>query len=560
MRNAIALNDCSWLLLCLLTGTSSAIQDFFCPNVHIEPVVLKGKKFFDSEGNYFPIKGIAYYPRPNTGELSFSNSVDFFTDEYSSLWEQDIANFVALGINVVRIYAVDPSKSHDAFMCALQSAGIYVIVGLLADCENCAIGITRPPDCYPARLKNRGQWIINVFSKYTNTLAFSAGNEATIFAFDIADNAPCQKKFMRDMRAFIQKCRKIPASILPRDIPVGMVNWDREREAQTKYFNCRTNASDVYEDAEWYGLNVYQHCDGNAQSINELYGWIRLRNDYTSYNLPQPVIIAEFGCRGGNFPTIGDFETQREWLQIDALYNPLYTDVFAGGVVFEYSAEKRQADGSEQQTEWPYYEYTQYQYGVGFYSPVDCDHTNIFCSYERYPEFELLAQKFADVDVSYTDTIDDYMPKGELPECPSVYAPVTDFVWPSDTSPDELCYVIATETPTRSPSSNTSMPTTAPTTRNPTLSLTKQPTPTMVSSSSDAPSRRPTVMQTLAPASPALTIQPVSSATTQMPSDSPIPNNDVSPSSNQPITSTAYSFSSMYHIASAVGALAWMVL
>ena len=47
------------------------------------------------------------------------------------LWMQDIPYFEELGVNTLRIYAVDPSKNHDRFMCRLQQAGIYVIVGLL---------------------------------------------------------------------------------------------------------------------------------------------------------------------------------------------------------------------------------------------------------------------------------------------------------------------------------------------------------------------------------------------------------------------------------------------
>lgn len=149
-----------------------------CPSSNTEPVIMKGKRFFDSvTGDYFPIKGIAYYPRPNDGPLAqlTVNSVDFFLEPYRTLWEADIAKMRELGVNTIRIYAVDPSQNHDAFMCALQEAGIYVIVGLLADCENCGIGPDEAPSCYPTALKTRGQWIINEFSKYKNTLAFSAG-------------------------------------------------------------------------------------------------------------------------------------------------------------------------------------------------------------------------------------------------------------------------------------------------------------------------------------------------------------------------------------------------
>jgi hypothetical protein len=134
--------------------------------------------------------------------------------------------------------------------------------------------------------------IINTFSKYGNTLAFSAGNEVTLYATnrEIALNAPCQKKILRDMRACIQKCSAFPASILPRQVPVGMVDWDFERALQIPYFNCRTDPSDELKNADWYGLNSYQHCDCSAVSIDDLDGWIKLRQDFTQYNLPVPVI------------------------------------------------------------------------------------------------------------------------------------------------------------------------------------------------------------------------------------------------------------------------------
>jgi hypothetical protein len=80
----------------------------------MNPVVIKGTRFFDSKtaGEYFPIKGIAYYPRPNDGPLSITNSVDFFTEEFRELWEADIANFSKLGINTIRINGVNPSQNH----------------------------------------------------------------------------------------------------------------------------------------------------------------------------------------------------------------------------------------------------------------------------------------------------------------------------------------------------------------------------------------------------------------------------------------------------------------
>jgi hypothetical protein len=445
-----------WNILCTSIFSAAAeplhVQ---CPTVNVDPIIQKGKRFFHSvTGEFFPVKGIAYHPRPNNGTLSIPNSVDFFTDEFRDLWMADLEYIKALGVNTIRIYAVDPSKSHDAFMCALQEAGIYVILELLADCEDCGIGPDEAPSCYPPSLKERGQWIINEFSKYTNTLLFSAGNEVTFYAQDqqMELNAPCQKKFMRDMRAYVNTCSPMPNSVLPRKVPIGMVNWDNQRTRQTLYFNCRTDPSDELETPEWYGLNSYQDCETAAVSANDLSGVQTLLNDFVSYNLSVPVIITEFGCRE-RFPAIGEFEAQRTWLQVDIQYSPMFIDQFAGAVAFEFSAEKLIVDTSSQGNPWPYYGFMKLNYGVGYYSPVDCNHRTIPCEYIPYPEFDVFSAKMAAVDTSLLPDIDAYFPTPRgIPVCPEGIPKVTDFTWPVDDEPGLPCWVVPTDPPTLEPS------------------------------------------------------------------------------------------------------------
>jgi len=94
------------------------------------PATIEGYRFFNAQTEEnIVIKGVAYYPRPNKGELDFNN-LDFFTEEYRHVWERDIQQFKSLGVNAVRLYSVDPEKDHGAFMCALSSAGIYALVEL----------------------------------------------------------------------------------------------------------------------------------------------------------------------------------------------------------------------------------------------------------------------------------------------------------------------------------------------------------------------------------------------------------------------------------------------
>ena len=234
-----------------------------CIVAQTPPVEISGYRFFEvTTGDSVNWKGVNYYPRANSGPYN-ENNLDFFHDEFRHVWERDIEFFKELGVNAIRLYAVDPAKNHDSFMCALQQLGIYVIVGLAANCIKCAITAPPAPYCYPSELKERGEKIINEFARYDNVLAFSGGNEINLFVDGLypESNAPCQKKFVRDMRAYIDSCEGM------RSIPVGLVIADISREANALYYNCQDDPDDPFGHAEWYGTNTYLTCDpvaGNA--------------------------------------------------------------------------------------------------------------------------------------------------------------------------------------------------------------------------------------------------------------------------------------------------------
>lgn len=262
------------------------------PCTSTNPIKVHGYKFFDSEtGDEFLVRGIVYEPRPNSGRLN-RNSVDYFTEEHRHIWERDIPFLQSLGVNAVRIYAVDPDQNHDAFMCAMNAAGIYVLVSLARDCPTCAVTRDQAPDCYPAALKRQGQSVINAFAKYSNVLGFSAGNEVNHFtpSNNPEWNGPCQRKFLRDMRYYIASCPNM------RKVPVGLISADSERDQVSLYYNCKSDVGDEYEHAEWFGLNVYLSCAGNITDYEDEQGFKDLAGSFESYDYSIPVMLTEFGC------------------------------------------------------------------------------------------------------------------------------------------------------------------------------------------------------------------------------------------------------------------------
>ncbi|CAB9522078.1 3-beta-glucanosyltransferase [Seminavis robusta] len=400
----------------------------------LNPVEIKGYKFFDSgSGDEFVVRGIAYDPRPNSGALN-RNSVDYFTEEHRNIWERDIPYLKSLGVNAVRIYAVDSSKNHDAFMCALNQAGIYALVSLASDCPTCAITRDEAPACYPTSLKRQGQAIINAFAKYDNVLGFSAGNEVNHFTPNNNPewNGPCQKKFLRDMRKYIASCPNI------RKVPVGLVSADSERADVANYYNCAENPKDPYENAEWFGLNVYPHCDGSIKDAEKGNGFDKLIEDFQSYHYSIPAMLTEFGCISKSFPNVSGTDgliykgqrtfDQARWL----LEEKELRDQFAGGFAFEYSIEMQNAIGD---SPYPFAQWGAQNYGIGYLSPEDCDDVDIPCQYNPEPSFGYLQAAYRNSTVLDPTNIRNF----SIPEtrqgrttCPSQFPAISSFKWRAD--------------------------------------------------------------------------------------------------------------------------------
>lgn len=400
----------------------------------LAPILIKGYKFFNSETKEnVLIKGVDYYPRPNTGELD-KNNVDFFTEEYRHVWERDIPQFQELGINAIRLYSVDPQYDHSAFMCALNEAGIYAMVELASgDCPTCAVLSSKAPTCYSPHLKIRGQEIMREFSKYSNTLAFSAGNEVNHFVplgKGPEWNAPCLKKFVRDMRHYARKCDGM------RHVPIGLIEADTDRHDNTMYYNCQHDGDDDLSHAEWYGINTYVYCDANNTSFENTTGFKTLSQDFGSYNYSIPVLMTEFGCLSESFPTIDGYEAQRSFNQAKWLGLPELQENFAGGFTFEYSIESSLA-----KTPFPFKEFGEQNYGVGYLSPEDCDDVNIMCEYKRTPSFYNLKESFAlaKVDAIFLDDFEPEESRIGRTKCPSGFPPLHKFKWQSDYKIDAWC-------------------------------------------------------------------------------------------------------------------------
>ncbi|KAI1435188.1 glycoside hydrolase family 72 protein [Xylaria sp. CBS 124048] len=267
-------------------------------------VTASGNAFWAGKERFY-IRGIDYQP----GGSSSTN--DPLADPNTC--SRDVKNFQDLGVNTIRVYAVDNSQDHTKCMQMLNDAGIYLVL----DVNNPQYSINRaePGPSYNDVYLQSVFATIDEFAKYDNTLAFFSGNEVINDQPDTVKAAPYVKATTRDMRQYIgsRGYRKIPVGYSAADV-------SSNRQQTADYFNCGSDD----ERSDFFAFNDYSWCSPSSFTQS---GWDQKVKNFTGYGLP--IFLSEWGC----------IKNKRNFEELSALMNSEMTGVYSGGLLYEYSNE-----------------------------------------------------------------------------------------------------------------------------------------------------------------------------------------------------------------------------
>lgn len=294
---------------------------------------MRGNSFVNPKtGDRFQIVGVAYQPGGSAGYDKEAGR-DPLSDKDVCL--RDAALLQVLGVNAIRVYNVNPDLNHDECASIFNAAGMYMILDVNSPLVGEALTSWNPWESYYASYLNRTFAVVEAFKNYPNTLAFFSGNEVIDKVDTGATVPPYMRAVTRDLKNYVKKHS-------PRPIPVGYSAADVRSILfdSYNYFQCALDGDeDDMSRADIFALNSYSWCGDSTfteASYDELVEGFR--------GSSVPVFFSEFGC---NTPY------PRVFTEIGAIYGDQMTDVFSGGVVYEYTMEpnnyglvKLKADGT----------------------------------------------------------------------------------------------------------------------------------------------------------------------------------------------------------------------
>ncbi|GJD03344.1 1,3-beta-glucanosyltransferase [Colletotrichum higginsianum IMI 349063] len=288
----------------LLAGNAAAL----------DPIVMKGTKFFYENGTQFFMKGIAYQQDTAAagGESKTGEYKDPLADETAC--KRDVPILAKAGTNTIRTYAIDPKNNHDACMKLLSDAGIYVV----SDLGEPKLSINRDNAQWNIALYERYTAVIDALAKYDNTIGFFAGNEVS--------NNKTNTEASAFVKAAVRDSKKHIKDKGYRWMGVGYAaNDDADiRTNSAHYFNCGPEETAI----DFWGYNIYSWCGKNTLAGA---GYTTQIDFFKNYSVP--VFFAEYGC---NIPDGAD---GRIFQETTALYEKEMTEVFSGGIVYMFHQE-----------------------------------------------------------------------------------------------------------------------------------------------------------------------------------------------------------------------------
>ncbi|CZT47096.1 related to 1,3-beta-glucanosyltransferase [Rhynchosporium secalis] len=294
----------------VLTSSASAALD---------PIVIKGSKFFyKTNGTQFFIKGVAYQQGVSQNGGGSIDGNTGYTDPLADTTscKRDIPLLQKAGANTIRTYAIDPTKDHTQCMQLLDAAGIYVI----SDLGEPNTSINREDPEWNIKLLKRYTSVVDSLASFTNTIGFFAGNEVPN-NLSYTGSSAFVKAAVRDTKAYIKSkgYHAMGVGYAADDLPSVRANV-------AAYFNC----GPVEDQIDFWGYNIYEWC-GNSDYVTS--GYADRVQEFSQYSVPS--FFAEYGCN-----TQGGGAAGRKFTEVAAIYGSNMTEVFSGGIVYEYFQEE----------------------------------------------------------------------------------------------------------------------------------------------------------------------------------------------------------------------------
>ncbi|KAL1592574.1 1 3-beta-glucanosyltransferase gel4 [Nothophoma quercina] len=376
-----------------LVGSVSAASYDDIPEIEVY-----GQHFFyTNNGSQFYMKGVAYQQNYSPNGTTSSNTT--YTDPLADAdaCKRDIPYMKQIYTNIIRVYAIDPTKDHDDCMAQLASADIYVI----ADLGEPGTSIVSDDPEWDVTLYQRYTSVVDNLQKYKNVLGFFAGNE-NVSSANQTTAAAFVKAAVRDVKGYIssQGYRStLGVGYATADVPT--------RDELAHYFACEPGNTGNATAIDFWGYNVYSWCGNSSYSASSYGERVDFFSDY-----PVPVFFAEYGCIEG----IDGGATHRPFTEVEVLFGNM-TSVFSGGIVYEWFM------------------------GDNDYGLVEL--TSNDASVSPYPDFTSLQSQLATVSPTITQR-SAYTPSNSAPSCPTVGTSWEAEASPLPPSPNsQLCSCMA---------------------------------------------------------------------------------------------------------------------
>ncbi|MCA6363111.1 MAG: hypothetical protein IM638_08730 [Bacteroidetes bacterium] len=317
----------------------------------IQPITIQGKQFMCGTSR-FMVRGIALSANAvlNT---KLQNIEDILSDEHAEFMANDvIPKLVSLNVNCVRVYQVDPNRSHGKTMKLLEKNNIYVMVGLATSYNS----VNQMTGEYTQATFVHAARVVDEFQNYNNTFCFSVGNEVE-FPGQMASNiksanpalsdaevvtatvtlqytvAQSMKSFARDIKNHIKgnNYRQIPVGVAMQDGPesswgTGNPNAYQQGIIGTDIIAQFYTSGNADKIMDFIGINSYRYVSGSGQASVAYSGLAN--NEAPKY--PVPAFLTE----SGGLPQPN---AARSWNDVPTLYpgTETYYKQLSGQIAFQ---------------------------------------------------------------------------------------------------------------------------------------------------------------------------------------------------------------------------------